>query len=343
MEDRMIMTPLGPDSMMCAVLDGHGGFIACTMLANRMIDATKKMIRERGSDTWQRALTNMFFQLDRELVDTMAKGPHTSVYAETASGACATIVIVTPTEIVTANVGDCNGYLKRGGDIIPLVQIHEPASETARIEAAGGVVKSNRVNGSLAVSRAFGDFMFKRPNALVLVDPFVSVVERQPADEYILVSSDGIENDVAVIDKDVQTGLGIFDEETMFHIPHFVNMSSKKSDNYSTCIVFLRPFDRVTKRERYSPTIRRIVMCAYEASAINDNHINTNFAIAMQGQDILSEEIRCDHTHPSKWSTGGAAAPEAAPPAGCILAPHVFSHMGNLVAIHTHPFIRDPG
>lgn len=37
--------------------------------------------------------------------------------------------------------------------------------EQARIESAGGWVEFNRVNGHLALSRALGDFMFKRNHA----------------------------------------------------------------------------------------------------------------------------------------------------------------------------------
>jgi serine/threonine protein phosphatase PrpC len=41
---------------------------------------------------------------------------------------------------------------------------HKPCNNTEykRIQAAGGWVELNRVNGNLALSRALGDFMFKR-------------------------------------------------------------------------------------------------------------------------------------------------------------------------------------
>lgn len=46
----------------------------------------------------------------------------------------------------------------------PLSFDHKPAneSEAKRIIAAGGWVEFNRVNGNLALSRALGDFIFKR-------------------------------------------------------------------------------------------------------------------------------------------------------------------------------------
>jgi serine/threonine protein phosphatase PrpC len=41
---------------------------------------------------------------------------------------------------------------------------HKPCNNTEfkRIQAAGGWVELNRVNGNLALSRALGDFVFKR-------------------------------------------------------------------------------------------------------------------------------------------------------------------------------------
>lgn len=65
---------------------------------------------------------------------------------------------------VQANVGDSRAVLSVGGLAEPLSYDHKPANqlEARRIIAAGGWVEFNRVNGNLALSRALGDFMFKR-------------------------------------------------------------------------------------------------------------------------------------------------------------------------------------
>ena len=50
------------------------------------------------------------------------------------------------------------------GEVEQLSFDHKPSNEneTRRIIAAGGWVEFNRVNGNLALSRALGDFVFKK-------------------------------------------------------------------------------------------------------------------------------------------------------------------------------------
>ena len=67
------------------------------------------------------------------------------------------------TQVFVAHVGDCRAVLCNDGVAVQLTEDHKPAvkAEKARIEAAGGWVQNGRVNGSLGVSRAFGDIQFK--------------------------------------------------------------------------------------------------------------------------------------------------------------------------------------
>merc|ERR1719330_439062 len=148
------------------------------------------------------------FKLDREFLDTKAR-----------SGSTATFVIVTvPNETVgnyglrVGNIGDSRVLLGRAdGTMVEgkgtdegLPNDHKPnyPSERARIERNGGRVVSAmggvaRVNGELAVSRAFGDSQFKETGGPgpeerpVTADPEMTSLDCSATDFIILVC-DGI-------------------------------------------------------------------------------------------------------------------------------------------------------
>lgn len=61
-------------------------------------------------------------------------------------------------------MGDSRAVACVSGAAHPLSFDHKPANENEarRIVAAGGWIEFNRVNGNLALSRALGDFAFKK-------------------------------------------------------------------------------------------------------------------------------------------------------------------------------------
>jgi serine/threonine protein phosphatase PrpC len=67
-------------------------------------------------------------------------------------------------EIICANVGDSRCVLCYQNKVIPMSFDHKPTNqkEKKRILNASGFIENNRINGTLAVSRAFGDSMFKQ-------------------------------------------------------------------------------------------------------------------------------------------------------------------------------------
>lgn len=70
-------------------------------------------------------------------------------------------------------------------------------AEKSRITAAGGFVDFGRVNGNLALSRAIGDFEFKRSaelspeNQIVTAFPDVEVHDLTDEDEFLVLACDG--------------------------------------------------------------------------------------------------------------------------------------------------------
>ena len=136
------------------------------------------------------------------------------------SGSTAVVVLLTPSHLICANTGDSRAILRRNGRTLPLSFDHKPSElpERLRIHHANGFVKGRRVNGDLAVSRAFGDFSYKQqqppkpkkqpaqdsnststPSTLpqkpqkVVVLPDIMIYPRfEEEDEFMILACDGI-------------------------------------------------------------------------------------------------------------------------------------------------------
>lgn len=117
------------------------------------------------------------------------------------SGSTAVVVLLTPTHFICANTGDSRAILRRNCKVLPLSFDHKPSSvpERMRIGDAGGVVKGKRIDGDLAVSRAFGDWVYKVNPDLsfqkqkITVEPDILVYPRDlKGDEFIVLACDGI-------------------------------------------------------------------------------------------------------------------------------------------------------
>lgn len=80
------------------------------------------------------------------------------------AGSTAVVVVIKNKDLYCANVGDSRAIASINGKVEELSLDHKPSNEIElkRIMAAGGWVDCNRVNGNLALSRALGDFGFKR-------------------------------------------------------------------------------------------------------------------------------------------------------------------------------------
>ena len=102
-------------------------------------------------------------QLDREMKHDLS-----DEYGDNESGSTATSVLITPTEIYCANLGDSRTVLsKKNGKEYKVQELsidHKPdnPTEIKRIENAGGRVLNNRVvPGGLGCARALGDYSCK--------------------------------------------------------------------------------------------------------------------------------------------------------------------------------------
>ncbi|XP_069500798.1 probable protein phosphatase 1N isoform X2 [Ambystoma mexicanum] len=116
------------------------------------------------------------------------------------SGSTAVAVLLSPCHLYFINCGDSRALLCKEGQVHFYTEDHKPCNprEKERIQNAGGMVSLRRINGSLAVSRALGDFDYKgvrwrgQTEQLVSPEPEVYEIERSPHDEFLVLACDGV-------------------------------------------------------------------------------------------------------------------------------------------------------
>ena len=119
---------------------------------------------------------------------------------EIKGGSTAVCLWIRENTIISANTGDSRAIMSINRKAVEITRDHKPYKkiETIRIKKAGGFVTGGRVNGILAVSRTFGDYMFKRRKDLppdkqmVTALPDVRIFEMDENLEFIILASDGV-------------------------------------------------------------------------------------------------------------------------------------------------------
>lgn len=148
--------------------DGHSGSGVSNYCSENLLDTIRrtddfKKIKQGVQDAElvqniSAALVKGFLQLDKEMREKPIDPSE-----EDSSGSTAVCVLISPTHVFIANCGDSRAVLYTNGAIKIHTQDHKPMiqKEKERIQQAGGTVLIGRVNGTLAVSRALGDFEYK--------------------------------------------------------------------------------------------------------------------------------------------------------------------------------------
>ncbi|KAJ0281532.1 hypothetical protein Brms1b_006106 [Colletotrichum noveboracense] len=167
------------------VFDGHGGDKVALFAGEHIHEIIKKQETFKKGN-YEQALKDGFLATDRAILNDPK-------YEEEVSGCTACVGLISDNKIYVANAGDSRSVLGIKGRAKPLSQDHKP-----QLEAAGGFVDFGRVNGNLALSRAIGDFEFKKsaelsPEAqIVTAFPDVEVHEITDDDEFLVIACDGI-------------------------------------------------------------------------------------------------------------------------------------------------------
>ncbi|GAA5825443.1 hypothetical protein JCM11251_006985 [Rhodosporidiobolus azoricus] len=141
--------------------------------------------------------------------------------------------------LYTANAGDARAVLARGGQAIRLSYDHKGSDpkEIQRVEAAGGYVQNQRVNGYLAVTRALGDSQMK---TFVVGAPYTTETTIRPEDDFLIIACDGLW-DVCSDQEAVDQIAGEESEQAASDKLLKFALGRHSTDNLSIIVVSLNP------------------------------------------------------------------------------------------------------
>uniref|UniRef100_A0AAV1V0A0 PPM-type phosphatase domain-containing protein n=1 Tax=Peronospora matthiolae TaxID=2874970 RepID=A0AAV1V0A0_9STRA len=246
-EDRSVNVVKSTDTgvQINAVFDGHGGSRAVDHLCSSLCqDILAEITSDSSSDEIHAIVDNAFSRSDEKFKQSllaldptirMSKG-----YCN--AGSCAVIALFIHKVLCVANVGDCAAVLgkknKETGELQAVEvsadhscdNLHETKLVIERSHdrnairmskddlAAGlGIAGAQRVAGSLAMTRAFGDFYLKCPELsmapfkskvpYITSKPSISTIYMDGSEKYVILASDGLwdvvtpEEAVQIVDK----------------------------------------------------------------------------------------------------------------------------------------------
>lgn len=168
-----------------AIFDGHLGNAVPAYLQQHLFS---NILNEE--EFWVdpgRAISKAYEKTDQAILS------HTSDIGRGGSTAV-TAILINGRRLWVANLGDSRAVLSRGGQAVQMTVDHEPNTERGSIEDKGGFVSNMpgdvpRVNGQLAVSRAFGDKSLK---SHLRSDPDVQDTNVDRNTDILILASDGL-------------------------------------------------------------------------------------------------------------------------------------------------------
>ncbi|XP_043697671.1 probable protein phosphatase 2C 9 [Telopea speciosissima] len=168
-----------------AIYDGHLGDSVPAYLQKHLFSNILKE-EEFWTDP-NRSISKAYERTDQSILShspDLGRGGSTAV----------TAIVINGRKLWIANVGDSRAVLSRGGQAIQMSTDHEPNTERGSIENRGGFVSNMpgdvpRVNGQLAVSRAFGDKSLK---SHLRSDPDIQNADIDSNTDLLILASDGL-------------------------------------------------------------------------------------------------------------------------------------------------------
>ncbi|GAB4845039.1 hypothetical protein Ancab_038444 [Ancistrocladus abbreviatus] len=168
-----------------AIFDGHLGDGVPTYLQKHLFP---NILKE--GDFWTdpgQSISKAYEKTDQTILShssDLGRGGSTAV----------TAILINGQRLWVANLGDSRAVISRGGRATQMTVDHEPNTDRGSIENKGGFVSNMpgdvpRVNGQLAVSRAFGDKSLK---SHLRSDPHVQDITIGSNTDILILASDGL-------------------------------------------------------------------------------------------------------------------------------------------------------
>ncbi|KAK9134265.1 hypothetical protein Syun_013595 [Stephania yunnanensis] len=175
----------GKELGLFAIYDGHLGESVPAYLQKHLLSNILK--EEEFFIDPNKSIQKAYEQTDKAILSNssdLGRGGSTAV----------TAILINGQKLWVANVGDSRAVISRSGKAIQMTTDHEPSTERGTIENKGGFVSNMpgdvpRVNGQLAVSRAFGDKSLK---SHLRSDPDVKYAEINTNIDILILASDGL-------------------------------------------------------------------------------------------------------------------------------------------------------
>jgi protein phosphatase 1L len=176
----------GPETHLFGLFDGHAGGKCSKQIAMTLPDIL-------GEDA--QFPTNLPQAIRRSFNNANEAFLKVAERMKLHDGSTGLVALLRDKKILIANVGDCRALVLSAGRPIQMSNDQKPTSieEQKRINSLGGTVEYcmgvARVNGILAVSRAFGNRTLRQ---VIRPDPEMTQRELTKDDDFLIMASDGL-------------------------------------------------------------------------------------------------------------------------------------------------------
>jgi len=250
-EDRIAVISNFEDSEgFFGIYDGHAGQQCSEFISVEIPRCLSDMMVQFEP---AEALINTYTNVDKNWLSLAKDG-------NLKDGSTAISVLIKNGTLYCANTGDCRAIMYANNQIIQLSEDHKPDNpkELERINSHGGVVIGGRVQGQIAVSRAFGDIDYKDIDTLeekwITCTPDIKEYELNAEVEFIVIACDGLW-DVLNNEETVE----FVKQQLNNNIPHDKIAENlvqeafelKSQDNISAVLIFL-------KKKKYKKFLTKI-------------------------------------------------------------------------------------